>query len=782
MDIASKEDLNLIDLAVDDEHDECREDWTSKLGINLRYCVKVRKNSSSKQVQHALTLGGLFSKQSPSSDFQRVKWQSKRSRSKKLNHPAHCRPCGSIEKKDEVVERKADDTSFKRDEKIIQYSRRNYKLKAGDSTGAGRICGYPATCGEGDKHSRMASESNIRDIGNSTSGCARFYSSKSNRMSETYPVVQMLEATKDISLYSTPSQVAAKLATTTLIAEGVEAQVENHSSEGRNMYGEGCGLVSRDSSDMQDEIAIPEEASENKSEAQMVNTVMEISCMNSEVCDSMTLGDEVQQENQTTNKRNDNAPVSCSSHLLQDPTFAAAVDYDGCTRETHIADEFSKDVSLEFKLEEEIKSLKGRNEEPSLSPTRQINEPSPASIEGTSGVPRELCAAEDSLPGPISCSEEFRTADRSEGEHVSTSVTQMEITQPCISMEESSQVPRGCSSEEGPDNGVTSETVQQEVQTTNRPIKEPILGLVIETENQPTSGSVEEFEVLRVTCATDNINGFVALDNKEQRKTQTTNSSEELIYSQDIARCQPLPASIQTYSRIKREPRASQGLRNSSEVCLSPLDKELESIGSSIADPAPIPEMGRKRKREVEQIKDDNFNFNGFIRGPCEGLRPRAGKDAMSRSGIDNLHKEVEEKPVTKKVKKPLDPPNPKYKKEQERKSHRCDLEGCRMSFGTKAELVLHKRNRCPHEGCGKRFSSHNYAMIHSRVHDDDRPLKCPWTGCSMSFKWAWARTEHIRVHTGERPYQCKVEGCGLSFRFVSDFSRHRRKTGHYVS
>ncbi|PQQ06091.1 hypothetical protein Pyn_16274 [Prunus yedoensis var. nudiflora] len=282
-------------------------------------------------------------------------------------------------------------------------------------------------------------------------------------MSETYPV-QMLEATKDISLYSTPSQVAAKLATTTLIAEGVEAQVENHSSEGRNMYGEGCGLVSRDSSDMQDEIAIPEEASENKSEAQMVNTVMEISCMNSE-----------------------------------DPTFAAAVDYDGCPRETHIADELAR---------------------------IQINEPSPASIEGTSGVPRELCAAEDSFPGPISCSEEFRTADRSEGEHVSTSVTQMEITQPCISMEESSQVPRGCSSEECPDNSVTSETVQQEVQTTNRPIKEPILGLVIETENQPTSGSVEEFEVLRVTCATDNINGFVALDNKEQRKNRTTNSSE----------------------------------------------------------------------------------------------------------------------------------------------------------------------------------------------------------------------------------------------------------------
>lgn len=161
-------------------------------------------------------------------------------------------------------------------------------------------------------------------------------------------------------------------------------------------------------------------------------------------------------------------------------------------------------------------------------------------------------------------------------------------------------------------------------------------------------------------------------------------------------------------------------------------------------------------------------------------MRPRAGKDATSRCGIA-ISKTVDEKSVTKKASKPsgVSLP-PKYKNTKE--SHRCDLEGCRMSFKTKAELILHKRNRCPHEGCGKRFSSHKYAMLHQRVHDDDRPLKCPWKGCSMSFKWAWARTEHIRVHTGERPYKCKVEGCGLSFRFVSDFSRHRRKTGHYVN
>ncbi|XP_020592304.1 lysine-specific demethylase JMJ705-like [Phalaenopsis equestris] len=108
-----------------------------------------------------------------------------------------------------------------------------------------------------------------------------------------------------------------------------------------------------------------------------------------------------------------------------------------------------------------------------------------------------------------------------------------------------------------------------------------------------------------------------------------------------------------------------------------------------------------------------------------------------------------------------------------------CDVEGCSMSFRTKHDLTLHKRNVCPEKGCGKKFFSHKYLLQHRKVHSDDRPLKCPWKGCKMTFKWAWARTEHIRVHTGERPYSCREPGCELTFRFVSDFSRHRRKTGH---
>nr|XP_007155510.1 hypothetical protein PHAVU_003G207700g [Phaseolus vulgaris]ESW27504.1 hypothetical protein PHAVU_003G207700g [Phaseolus vulgaris] len=118
-------------------------------------------------------------------------------------------------------------------------------------------------------------------------------------------------------------------------------------------------------------------------------------------------------------------------------------------------------------------------------------------------------------------------------------------------------------------------------------------------------------------------------------------------------------------------------------------------------------------------------------------------------------------------------------KTKDEESEYQCDIEGCTMSFGSKQELLQHKRNICPVKGCGKNFFSHKYLVQHRRVHEDDRPLKCPWKGCKMSFKWAWARTEHIRVHTGARPYVCAEPGCGQTFRFVSDFSRHKRKTGH---
>ncbi|CAK9172593.1 unnamed protein product [Ilex paraguariensis] len=185
----------------------------------------------------------------------------------------------------------------------------------------------------------------------------------------------------------------------------------------------------------------------------------------------------------------------------------------------------------------------------------------------------------------------------------------------------------------------------------------------------------------------------------------------------------------------------------------------------------------------------DTYDEDELEGGPSRRLRKRLPKPTKEL-GVKRVgSKPVDAKPVLKQqlgLKKGKKAPaikvlagtNGKRMRDVEAE-YPCDMEGCTMSFGSKQELVLHKRNICPVKGCGKKFFSHKYLVQHRRVHMDDRPLKCPWKGCKMTFKWAWARTEHIRVHTGARPYVCTEAGCGQTFRFVSDFSRHKRKTGH---
>jgi hypothetical protein len=860
-DTASQGDLNLIDLAIDDEeHDECGEDWTSKLGINLRYCVKVRKNSPSMQVQHALTLGGLFSDRSPGLEFLTIKWPSRRSRSKKLNRSTHSKTCDSTQlKKDEILEGRSDGIIVKKEEKLLQYSRRKLKSKLGGSTCKSMAHGChgknlsedvsAATYGDLDKQSGKAS-----DKGNSQNESAGLVLCTASGMSETQNETGLFAARVGMSLISAPSRIEDSLVSPTLAVGNAEVQGENHALDGIDMDDKACNLATWGSSEMQHEVKATDETIEEKvtrvekcaspliiatderfgmqeqsqsvgiisitieschlvsegqcnvsaegdalmnevsdlsnptsihvadpvvrnGEAQMVNVVLEESCVNSEDRVCVILDNEVRQEIQTVSRINNAGPVSgnvapinqhslastedvsCNVAVRNQPNLASIQEGFEGPRVICAAEDISIAVPAEDVVGQEWKTKNGSSEnEPISSYVRPTDEPTLTSIE-------------------------IQSLDTKNEELVSSSVSPMEVSQPsCASVEQCPEVPIGISAEEDLHDGVTLDTeVQQAIQTRNGTDEgEPISRFNTQVENEPvTVSGVECSEVPRGTYAEENVSGGAPVDNEVEQKKPPTNENNEELSGHDT-HVNPLhPASIQKCSTIQRETLAAEPLLGS-EVCSSQDDIELESIESTVVDPGPNKEKIRKRKREVEYITENKFSCSGFIRGPCEGLRPRAGKDATSGCGID-ISKTVDEKSVRKKVRKHSGVSlHPKNKNTKE--SHRCDLEGCRMSFKTKAELFLHKRNRCPHEGCGKRFSSHKYAMLHQRVHDDDRPLKCPWKGCSMSFKWAWARTEHIRVHTGERPYKCKVEGCGLSFRFVSDFSRHRRKTGHYVN
>ncbi|XP_062092984.1 lysine-specific demethylase ELF6 [Humulus lupulus] len=834
LDIASKEDLNLIDNAIDDEHDECGKDWTSKLGINLRHCVKVRRNSSSKQVRHALTLGGLFSDKCSSSDFMHLKWHLRRSRSKKI----YVKPCDSAQLKKVMGE-----SSFtvKKEKILLQYSRRKFNRKPGGSIGAGKFCGRHATGGESDELARRASET-VNDVGNSTS--CKF--SALVRISETHNENQTPEATlvskctkvscgsvdnqilKEMNMDSQACHVASSNASEMQDQLNVQTQDvsitgkpyekqeacpfshdtkkigdlhmvgQSNKTDGANLGSEGhCnvkvgeeGVLNSDHPNMTTSHVI--EAHIDNLKRHIKNAVVKNVSMTAEVCDSVSVDKEVALVVHAT-RINDEEPVSCNSTVTKDHIVTSKEECFQCSGEICSVEDPSNGKALKVKPEEEIKTrinkyLPASVEETSEAPCEThstedfnnrsclenkpeqereavISETIPVLIEETFEFLSDLCAA-----AKLCCAitsgqvpkQKVGTSDGGSEELASSSVTQIEVHHHCVSMEEHSDVPRGNSGEDDLGADVTSDNgFHQEALMKNG--EQRSVSLVTQAVGHLTPVSVGESETPRSHSKEHLVDGSTLDDKKRKKETSTL----------------PTMISFQKCSRVRRETHTTEDLCNGSEVCSSQDDRVLDNESNDI-DTCSNPVKGRKRKKEMDLLTENKFSCNGFMRSPCEGLRPRASKDATS-CGTDTL-REVEGKPAAKVKETSNVRGPPKDKKENSRKPHRCDIEGCRMSFDTKAELMLHKRNRCPHEGCGKRFSSHKYAMIHHRVHDDQRPLKCPWEGCSMSFKWAWARTEHIRVHTGERPYQCKIEGCGLSFRFVSDYSRHRRKTGHYVN
>ncbi|KAK2968172.1 hypothetical protein RJ640_018265 [Escallonia rubra] len=594
LDTAALEDLNLINLAIDDEEkDECGDDWTSKLNINLRHCVKVRKDFPSKKLEHALTLDGLFSDTTPSSSIFSPNWQSRKSRTKRNLDNLDCaKPSGSITaEKNETSGAKSNSCTARKEDKILQYYRRNFRSKSSATGGATKPCEdarkllsedvSAASCTEPCRNGKIASDIN---------------QSKA----------------EDVGEYSVPSRLADLIVAATPCIEKTEAQGLSNTCETVVISNKTCSSTSNDS-EKQQEVKVAEESNEKSGR--------------------------------------------CYSEISAGP--------------------------------------------PSVAVQR---------------------------------TEVLMNSQMTEHDSISSDICDLVIG----------------------DDALGESTV---------PLNGDVLvkGVSKSSAHDPVGGSSdEEMEetVVEKNCMSSEVLDFSNLDNEVQQEILTTSRSNEDRAS-DLTPIQVSGAAKEICSCRENLPLTYK--------------RKLATTKPKV-QPSSIASKGSKRKRGVELQREDRFDFDGFIRSPCEGLRPRAGNDA-TREKIDRK-KTISGEMAMKKMRYS----SRKDKKENTKGSHRCDLERCRLSFQTKAELLLHKRNQCPHEGCGKRFSSHKYAVLHVRVHDGDRPLKCSWKGCTMTFKWAWARTEHLRLHTGERPYECKVKGCGLTFRFVSDFSRHRRKTGHYVN
>ncbi|XP_010543545.1 PREDICTED: probable lysine-specific demethylase ELF6 [Tarenaya hassleriana] len=572
LETASREDLGLIDLAIEDEeNNEHGEDWTSKLGINLRYCVKVRKNSPSKKIHHALSLGGLFSSTRDSQDLSSIKWMQRRSRSKaKPSCTSDNTPCEQLEVKvDGSFRENLDSTVRRKEEKIIQYSRRK-KLKPKQDP-------------------EVDSAVKSKDLG-----------STSDKLDDSSQRQALASANGTPFILSHRQERAEK---------DPKVTDESCSASGGNIT----------------------------SNSSMVN----------EVSDLSTAINSVQQVYSST---------SINDGTVED-------------------------------LKEEFGVRNRENEELQSQPMEPTDE--------------------EAIPGAC---------------------TEMEGDWAVCSLKGSSPTPGlGCNGEDSPAR----------------------VGLEVPEGNNASQKS-----------------------NVERVKDDESLPHNHAIRNDDRA---PLNG-----SKTSEDELCTENLPNVSEVACP---ENTEVIDTSKSDSV---KEGKKRKIEPEaEMKNNPETSSSFIRSPCEGLRPRVRGESTSGTPANIGEMTRKEKPTSKKVKKTSNTDSGRGQDNKEAVTshhHGCNLEGCKMSFERKADLQMHRRNRCTHEGCGKKFRAHKYLLLHQRVHNDDRPFKCQWKGCLMTFKWQWARTEHLRLHTGERPYKCKVEGCGLSFRFVSDYSRHRRKTGHYVN
>ncbi|XWS75166.1 hypothetical protein CRYUN_Cryun01aG0061600 [Craigia yunnanensis] len=810
VDAASKEDLNLINFAIDDEH-EIGEDWTSKLGVNLLYCVKVRKNSLLKQVQHALPLSGLFSDKYGSSELFNIKWKSRKSRSKgKLNHPSHSKQCESVKKVDETLVKKLDGNITKSEQKIIQYSRRK-KRKSDYFTGAG--VGLELLKNDLSRENSAASSQLLDEHGgnkskiNARSESARLFSSLSARSTQTQleiqttsvVVVQKIQSKilEDSSLDDEACSLTAcassqKQSEIKLMEENSEnneispadkcskccvVAADERFVESTAAVTEVCNPVSKGQDEelaaSYDLIDLANSASSHSAQPSagrfdpgMEDITVEKFCMNGGVFSRKMSDNEVQPETEATS-RNNNEGILCDNKLVNKPNLGSEY--------------FSTCVSLGNELQQETNTRGGSQVEPFLSSRTLTKGPSTFLVGDRFEVPKEPCTAADSCDGTISKNkaqkQEIQINASKEG-FLSGSITPVGIDQPTgLSVEDYSVISKNPCAKEDCHTDVTLDVeVLQEIQATEGTSGEEVITcshLPIK-EKQPTLIVMEACsEVQRESSSQKKSCADATADDDSHENDLIRNEENE----EESVSCYVTPLNhttipIQKYSRTRRESSATVNVNDGGEVCSLVENRDLEFAVPNCRSSAM---SGGKRKRELEKTPE-KVGGNDFIRSPCEGLRPRARKDATSSVNVGKTSKEV------KPTKEPRKPSIHTQSKKIIRKGpHRCDLEGCHTSFETKEELRLHKRNQCPFEGCGKKFRSHKYAILHQRVHEDDRPLKCPWKGCSMSFKWAWARTEHIRVHTGERPYQCKVEGCGLSFRFVSDFSRHRRKTRHYM-
>ncbi|KAL8093246.1 lysine-specific demethylase ELF6 isoform X2 [Apium graveolens] len=786
LDNASPEDLKFINFAIDDEgQDESREDWTSTVKINLRHCLELFKKFPSEELQHALTLKGLcFDKAfggSPPSFTPSFKWNSTKFRSKrrKLNQSEDKSSVSMLMKKDETSDSVPDVPLPKKQVKLVHYVRRFKSKNSSCSVGASKITEdpqknlLPVDCADlnENKHNDIAEDISLNK--NTGSGSFELTVLVPSQPSDMQQESKCIVETRNISKISVPSQMKLNLLYAKPVTENDTSQSGNSISKELAMTDEACGLATFGSL-MQQGIKLVGNSSEKNGKCSEASSGSPEVAVKSTVACQITKYVQVERETQM-------AEGSSSQHVNFNLVNAGTIG--GMCDIPDKIDVSMKEVSDPTICVVPLSEVERFNKH-TEKPLSDVNIGADSCANFDNEVQSQFSPTKEFSDPTISegSSSDFTTVERS-SEQIEKPLEEVNFGVEYLNLERELQ-PQFASKKEISDS-VTSEVTDSDISKVER-LNEQIQ--IVEVKTGANNCQNLEFEVQPDFASA-----------KESKDSATA-------YVKPRPLNKSSPISVKGIRDSLSEESAPEKIDSKGEI--SPLQDLIEFDGhNSEAQPDSVVKNNRRRKREAELLAEGGSVSDGFIRSPCEGLRPRTGSTVLEERSVRKVLKEkpetkkvLEEKPVAKKilkektVTKTLFEEKPESKKARDSSEHpsrckngiknrkasyNCDIENCKLSYETKEELRLHKNNQCPHEGCDKTFNTHKNAVLHVRVHDDARPLKCPWKGCTKSFKWAWARTEHIRVHTGEKPYKCKVEGCGREFRFVSDYSRHRRKTGH---
>lgn len=780
LDDASPEDLNFINFSIDDEgQDESREDWTSTAKINLRHCLELFKKFPSEELQHALTLKGLCFDKACSESPACLKWKSTKFRSKrrKLNQSESKSSESMLTKRDEPLDSVPHVPRSRKQAKLVHYVRR-FKSKNSGSVEARKISEDPqknllpvdrADLNK-NKYTDVADDVSLnKNTGRVSSELIGLVPSQPSDMQQGSKCIL-----GNISEISVPSLMKSKLLSAKPVSENDTSQSGNTISKA--MTDEACGLATFETQIQKGIKLVKNSCEKNGKCSETSGGSPEVAVISTVAC-QITEHVQVERETQVTEGSSsqhvnfnlvnagtsggmcdiqDNIDASMSE--VSDPTISQVLD----TEVERLYEHIEKPLS-EVNIGADSCANLDCEVQPQFAPTKEFSDPIISEGSGS----------------------DFTTVERLSGQ-IEKPLEEVNFGAEGLNLECEVQ-PQFASKKEISDN-VISEVSESDISKVER-FSEQIQKPVVEVNTGAKSCQNLEFEVQPEFASAKETKDFATAFVKP---TPSNKSS---------------PISVEEILDIPRVESAAEKMDSDGKI--SPLQdmKEFDRHNSKV-QPDSVVKNNRRRKREAELLAEGGSVSDGFIRSPCEGLRRRTGNTVLEERTVTK--KVLKEKPVTKKVleeksvtkkvlkektvTKKLFEEKPVTKKARDssehpsrgknginkgKASHNCDIENCKLSFETKEELRMHMNNQCPHEGCDKTFNSHKNAVIHLRVHDDARPLKCPWKGCTKSFKWAWARTEHIRVHTGEKPYKCKVKGCGREFRFVSDYSRHRRKTGH---